>query len=732
MARAQRPLTRRLVTVSVTLTVLACAGGWNEQPLPAPLSPEALAGTGSLRAGFGRADITPPPGVGLGGNGPEGLVSTGYRHRLYIRALVLEDPDGERIALVTADQAHVSSNLHRLAADRLVNYTGIGADRLIISATHSHSGSSHFYGDRQLNDNSSRLGGYDPQMVDLIVTGIVNAVRQAYDSLKPARAAWGFQRVFGFTRNRVYAETYCLNPKELRIPCVRDSAGSVPDPLLRSVDTMWKLLRVDRQDTNGVYRPAGAYSVFAIHGTANPTVTTLLDGDIHAVVERRLEYLIDSVNGRKPGYVANAVHVFANGTEGDTSPNRPVPETGCRLPVLRSPPFAGPRAPPAPWIWADDDSVTLATCFGKARTWIDTAGTRAADALFAKYQQLEESLTERFPIRRAFTTLQLRGQGGLCSEPIVGTSTAAGATDDPTRVAGWKLLGLIPYGYEQGGSAIRKPPVGCQGHKKPLLGGLQTALIVKEHGLPDMAQLSLVQMGNVYLATVPAEPTTTTGKQIGDSLIKAVDSVTPEPHVIVVALTNGFIQYVTTRNEYAGQTYEGGSTLYGPGTAEFLARNIAELGRAVVGSRGHSPPAYVAPITAFPGSPKRIVPGKTSTPELKGPRVLLSKACLRGGQLHVTWLDEPPGRLAPSEGQVLELGLKEGGGWVPIAWDDQTDVVVQAMDRVKALKERDGYKWSVTFSRQGFAGKDLYLRLLARHGQPQIDLGPFPGCAGAP
>jgi hypothetical protein len=145
-----------------------------------------------------------------------------------------------------------------------------------------------------------------------------------------------------------------------------------------------------------------------------------------------------------------------------------------------------------------------------------------------------------------------------------------------------------------------------------------------------------------------------------------------------------------------------------------------------VGSSGHSPPAYVAPITAFPGSPKAIVPGKTNTPALYGPRVLLSKACLRGGQLHVTWLDEPPGRLAPSEGQVLELGLKEGGGWVPIAWDDQTDVVVQAMDRVKS-----GYTWSATFSRKGFAGKSLYLRLLARHGQPQIDLGPFPGCTGA-
>jgi len=203
--------------------------------------------------------------------------------------------------------------------------------------------------------------------------------------------------------------------------------------------------------------------------------------------------------------------------------------------------------------------------------------------------------------------------------------------------------------------------------------------------------------------------------------------VTPDPHVIVVALTNGFIQYVTTRHEYAGQTYEGGSTLYGPGTAEFLARNIAELGRAVVGSPGHSPPAHVEPIMAFPGSPKGILPGKTNIPRLFGTRDSLSHACLPGGELRVTWLDEPPGRLAPSEGQVLEIGWRNGATWVPIAWDDQSDVVVEAVDRVKYR----GYQWSVTFFRGGFEGRPLYLRLLARHGQAQIDLGPFQGCKGA-
>lgn len=727
MARAPGSLTRRLLAASAALTAVASCG-WNQQALPAPVSPAAQTGTGSLRAGFGRADITPSPGVGLAGNGPEGLVSTGYRHRLYVRALVLEDPAGERIALVAVDGAHVSANLHRLAAERLVTETGIGADRLIVSATHSHSGGSHFYGERQLNGSSSSLGGYDPGMVDLIVSGIVGAVRQAYGNLRPAKAAWGFQPVKGFTRNRSYGNSYCLNPPELRFPCHEEPDGSNPDSLLRSVDTEWKLLRIDRQDAGGVYRPAGAYSVFAIHGTANPTVTTILDGDIHAVVERRLEVLIDSMNGhRKPGYVAQAVHVFANGTEGDTSPNRP-PETQCPLPVLRSPPFAGPRAPPSPWIWVDADSDTLTKCFAAARAWIDTAGKRVGDDVFENFKRLEGALTDKFPIRRAFATLPLPGLGGLCATPAVGTSAAAGASDVPTRVAGWKLLGVIPSAFEQGGHAISKPPKGCQAEKKLLLGNLQTALIVGEHGLPDVAQLSMVQMGSVFLATLPAEPTTTTGRIIGDALAEAVKPAVPQPHVIVVALTNGFMQYVTTRYEYAGQTYEGGSTIYGPATAEFFAANVAELGKALIESGAHSPPADVGPITAYPGKASAILPRNTATPKLIGGRVMRSHACLPGGELRVTWLDEPPGRLVPSEGQVLEIVEQQGAARVPVAWDDQDDVVVRAVKRVK----HQGFEWSVTVSRSGLEGKDLYLRLLSGHGQPEYVSESFPGCPGTP
>ena len=56
-----------------------------------------------------------------------------------VRALVLEDPHGERVALVVADLPFISTLLYRWTADELTRSgTGIGADRLLLSATHTH------------------------------------------------------------------------------------------------------------------------------------------------------------------------------------------------------------------------------------------------------------------------------------------------------------------------------------------------------------------------------------------------------------------------------------------------------------------------------------------------------------------------------------------------------------------------------------------------------------------
>jgi hypothetical protein len=74
----------------------------------------------------------------------------------------------------------------------------------------------------------------------------------------------------------------------------------------------------------------------------------------------------------------------------------------------------------------------------------------------------------------------------------------------------------------------------------------------------------------------------------------------------------------------------------------------------------------------------------------------------------LTWIDEPPGRLMP-RGQLLEIDLLQGGSWIPFAWDDQPDVVVEALGKPKG----SGQQWRVIVQRST-AGMTLRLRVLPR------------------
>src|SRR5437773_8666537 len=258
---------RAQLALAVSLVASGCIA-YHELRLPSPSSarpaPAALPG---LRAGFGRADITPPPGAGLAGNGPEGRRAAGYRVRLYARALRLEDRTGERVALVVADLPQVTPNLHRLTALRIADSTGVGADRLVIAATHVHAGPGHFYAERQYNQSTSQVEGYDSAMVEFLVSRFARAVLDAQRDLRPARVAWSATAVWGHTRNRSY-EAFLRNKPEWTPPA---SVTPGLDPAHRAVNPLWTLLRVDQRGrgADSAYRPAGALSVFGVHGAAD-------------------------------------------------------------------------------------------------------------------------------------------------------------------------------------------------------------------------------------------------------------------------------------------------------------------------------------------------------------------------------------------------------------------------------------------------------------------------------
>src|SRR3989441_11081052 len=358
---------RAQVALTASLLASGCIAS-HELRLPSPTSARPVpAAPPGLGAGFGRADITPPPGVGLAGNGPEGRRAAGYRVHLYARALLLEDRTGERVALVVVDLPHVTPNLHRLTALRIRDSTGIGADRLLIAATHVHSGPGHFYAERQYNQSTSQVVGYDSAMVEFLGSRLAGAVLDAQRDLRLARLAWSATAVWGHTRNRSY-QAFLRNKPEWTAP-----APVTPglDATHRAVNPLWTLLRVDQRGrgADSAYRPAGALSVFAVHGTADAPENELLDAGIHGIIERGLERHIDSLSPRGAGY-----HLVANGAEGDVSPDWPA-QSRCGAPVLR--PVVGPggpRTPPPPWEWRVPAPARVGVCRAAARPYVNTAG----------------------------------------------------------------------------------------------------------------------------------------------------------------------------------------------------------------------------------------------------------------------------------------------------------------------------------------------------------------------
>src|SRR6266704_2231550 len=682
---------RAPIALAVSLVAAGCIA-YHQQPLPSPRASRPVPASG-LRAGFGRADITPPPGVGLAGNGPEGRRAAGYRVHLYARALLLEDTTGERVAFVVADLPQVTPNLHRLTARCIADSTGIGADRLVVAATHVHSGPGHFYAERQYNQSTSRVEGYDSMMVEFLVSRFARAVLDAQRDLRLARVAWGSTAVWGHTRNRSY-EAFLRNKPEWTPP-----APVTPgiDPAHRAVNPLWTLLRVDQRGrgADSTYLPAGALSVFAVHGTADAAENELLDAGLHGVIERGLERHVDSLSRRGAGY-----HLVANGAEGDVSPDWPA-QSRCGAPMLR--PVVGPggpRTPPAPWEWRDPAPAWMGLCLAAARRYVNTAGDSLAARAAALFDSLGPGLRGDLRVGVAFRTLRLKGDPRLCPYPETGSATLGGAEDGRTRLYRWRLFGIFPIGLEEGGHAIRPNPHDCQREKRVALGGLQRKLVVGPHGLPEVAQLSVIRLGDLLLGVVPAELTTQAGAQVERAIAESARASGLAPRAVtIVGLANGYMQYVATDAEYGEQAYEGGSTLYGPNSAAVLSEELGRLAGSLARS-GASPANPVDSLVAYPGTSLTILPRRTAGPPPERiMRVVLSQACA-GDTVVVRWRDLHPGRLVPADGPVLRIERLAGEGWDVAAWDGDRELEIRA---VRSLGRR-GYVWEARWHHGRVAG----------------------------
>jgi neutral ceramidase len=452
------------------------------------------------------------------------------------------------------------------------------------------------------------------------------------------------------------------------------------------------MLRVDRCDDGwSNCRPKGAYTVFAIHPTGYPAANRLLDGDILAIPERTLETRIEQDNRvRTNEPTSGGFHLFANGTEGDVAP-RHFPGSRCEETLRQESGFgpAGPPRPANPESWRSPPDRER-ECLEIARRSVNSIGDALAERAVTLFERIEKrgALSRDLRISRAFATYKLPGLGDedtLCPEPRSGLAQVVGSTEDAgTRMIRWRFLGLVPSGMEEGGRAEDRSPSGCHQEKRILLGRLQ-GRFVGQYSFPEYAQLAVVRLGNTLLATLPWEVTTTVGWRMKEAIAEAGPQ--DVSRVVVVSVTNGYMSYLTTAEEYSAQHYEGGSNLYGPNTAAVLTQKLAEL---AVSLNTTAPIVEVNPMHVSPGSERRYF-ATSDRGRLPKARVFKSVECDMGG-LRATWIDADPGPLLPADGSILsvEERLSAPGGLRVVAVDDHRSIEVRALRR-----SGDGHLWEV-------------------------------------
>lgn len=161
----------------------------------------AASAQGVLRAGVGKADITPPIGTPLAGYGARAAKpSTGIHDPCEARALVI-DNGAVKLAFVAVDHLGFDHGMVQRIRALASGATRIPADHIFVMSSHTHSGGGAFM--EMLPAVANILAGkFDPKIRGFYEQRTAEALIAADKNLKPARISFGAGEAGGISRFR--------------------------------------------------------------------------------------------------------------------------------------------------------------------------------------------------------------------------------------------------------------------------------------------------------------------------------------------------------------------------------------------------------------------------------------------------------------------------------------------------------------------------------------------------
>jgi neutral ceramidase len=579
----------------------------------------AAADADKLTAGAARADITPPVGTPMFAYtarsrvaGPDknadpevGLMqlfsdpdrglyaksfvpSTGVHMRLYSRAVVIER-EGVPHALVQVDLGGIPFSMTQAVLARIQDL-GIGEDQLLISATHTHSGTGPIWGVD--NMGYGVLGGdlLDPRVFNLTADGIAASIRDAYEKREPAKVGIGTTTLTDASRNREF-DVYQRNEG---IPPAEDAAAQRAD----SIDPDLTVIRVDSRDGD----PLAVWSNFAIHATSFGDSNYLFSGDNPGVTEQIVEREIGG----------DVVNVWTNGNEGDISPN------------------GG-----AEWIGGEPAQYTKGGGYSEAYM----AGKRVAEGVLEAWENAGTNLKQDLEISSV--------SGHL---PFDGTE-ADGEPVGPIPVLG---LGIVA---EYTCSPVEGSAGPGQGMKQYLYGHPGV--------LPGSAPVSVWRIGDLGITSTPSEVSKTMGQRIRNAVQEA--SGGKVSRVVMAGLTNGYLSYTSTPEEYDACSYMGSFTLFGRRQGPRYRDYSVGLANTLFNGAAQ-PPSLAWPLEIDQGADVSLP--SEQTPNAGTPVEQPAASVARLGRATFSWNGGDRATDAPRGRSFVTLERKAGDDWV--AYDDDS------------------------------------------------------------
>jgi hypothetical protein len=189
----------------------------------------SLAAVTGMQAGVGRAVITPDTQpVWLAGYAARTTPATGMLHHVWAKALAIEDGDGKRAVIITADVLGLTRELTTIICAQLAAKHGLTRQQIFFNASHTHSGPVVW-------PSLSVCCAFTPQDQQHVVTQnrmlaerMVMAVDHAVATLAPAELSFGYGTA-GFAINRRKRD---IAPVDHTVPVLRVSA---PDGTVRAI-----------------------------------------------------------------------------------------------------------------------------------------------------------------------------------------------------------------------------------------------------------------------------------------------------------------------------------------------------------------------------------------------------------------------------------------------------------------------------------------------------------------